>query len=160
MKFWAVKVPKTEPGGWYFEFNNEFYPDTDDTAQVLMALNKVDNPRERYQHQVAERFGPGADDEPFAVAAGLSLARYTCEVAPANTLGWLVLGGSELAGVAALNPRVSDTGEIVHDWQAGQVKIDTPRTQAVTGPLALHMPRIVARPPPRCRCNTCPASRP
>ena len=52
---WAVKVPKTEPGGWYFEFNNEFYPDTDDTAQVLMALNRVDNPRERYQHQVAER---------------------------------------------------------------------------------------------------------
>jgi len=52
---WAVKVPRIEPGGWYFEFNNEFYPDTDDTAQVLLALNKVDNPRERYQHQVAER---------------------------------------------------------------------------------------------------------
>jgi len=52
---WAVKVPKTEPGGWYFEFNNEFYPDTDDTAQVLMALSKVENPRERYQHQVAQR---------------------------------------------------------------------------------------------------------
>jgi squalene-hopene/tetraprenyl-beta-curcumene cyclase len=52
---WAVKVPNTEPGGWYFEFNNEFYPDTDDTAQVLLALNKVDNPRERYQFQVAQR---------------------------------------------------------------------------------------------------------
>ncbi len=52
---WTVKVPNTEPGGWYFEFNNEFYPDTDDTAQVLMALSKVDNPRERYQHQVAQR---------------------------------------------------------------------------------------------------------
>jgi squalene-hopene/tetraprenyl-beta-curcumene cyclase len=52
---WAVKVRNTEPGGWYFEFNNEFYPDTDDTAQVLMALNKVDNPRERYQHEVTER---------------------------------------------------------------------------------------------------------
>ena len=52
---WAVKVPRTEPGGWYFEFNNEFYPDTDDTAQVLLALSKVDNPRERYQHQVAQR---------------------------------------------------------------------------------------------------------
>src|SRR5436190_7948220 len=24
---WAVKVKNTEPGGWYFEFNNEFYPD-------------------------------------------------------------------------------------------------------------------------------------
>ena len=52
---WAVKVPHTEPGGWYFEFNNEFYPDTDDTAQVLLALNKVDNPREAYQHEVAQR---------------------------------------------------------------------------------------------------------
>ena len=52
---WAVKVNKTDPGGWYFEFNNEFYPDTDDTAQVLLALSKVDNPRERYQHQVAQR---------------------------------------------------------------------------------------------------------
>ena len=52
---WSVKVPRTEPGGWYFEYNNEFYPDTDDTAQVLLALNKVDNPRERYQHQVAQR---------------------------------------------------------------------------------------------------------
>ncbi|MFZ0744348.1 MAG: squalene--hopene cyclase [Terracidiphilus sp.] len=52
---WAVKVSKTEPGGWYFEYNNEYYPDTDDTAQVLLALNKVDNPRERYQHEVAER---------------------------------------------------------------------------------------------------------
>ncbi|HUN87063.1 MAG TPA: squalene--hopene cyclase [Terracidiphilus sp.] len=52
---WAVKVPDTEPGGWYFEYNNEFYPDTDDTAQVLLALNKVDNPRERYQIQVAQR---------------------------------------------------------------------------------------------------------
>ncbi len=27
---WAVKVRHTEPGGWYFEFNNEFYPDVDD----------------------------------------------------------------------------------------------------------------------------------
>ena len=52
---WAVKAPNVEPGGWYFEFNNEFYPDTDDTAQVLLALSKVDNPRERYQYEVAQR---------------------------------------------------------------------------------------------------------
>jgi len=52
---WSVKVPNTEPGGWYFEFNNEFYPDTDDTAQVLLALAKVENPREAYQHNVAQR---------------------------------------------------------------------------------------------------------
>jgi squalene-hopene/tetraprenyl-beta-curcumene cyclase len=52
---WSVKVPNVEPGGWYFEYANEFYPDTDDTAQVLMALSKVTNPRERLQIQVAER---------------------------------------------------------------------------------------------------------
>ncbi len=52
---WAEKVRGAEPGGWYFEFNNEWYPDVDDTAQVLLALNKVDNPRERYQYDVSRR---------------------------------------------------------------------------------------------------------
>ena len=35
---WSVKRPDVEPSGWYFEFANEFYPDIDDTAQVLLAL--------------------------------------------------------------------------------------------------------------------------
>ena len=52
---WAEKVKNVEPGGWYFEFNNEFYPDVDDTGQVLLALNSVDNPRERYQYEVCQR---------------------------------------------------------------------------------------------------------
>ncbi|HWB33638.1 MAG TPA: squalene--hopene cyclase [Acidobacteriaceae bacterium] len=52
---WAVKVKDVEPGGWYFEFNNEFYPDVDDSAQVLLALGHVRNPRERYQHEVSQR---------------------------------------------------------------------------------------------------------
>ena len=34
---WAETV-KAAPGGWYFEYANEFYPDVDDTAMVLMAL--------------------------------------------------------------------------------------------------------------------------
>ena len=36
---WCVKRPNVEPSGWYFEFANEFYPDIDDTAQVLLALS-------------------------------------------------------------------------------------------------------------------------
>jgi squalene-hopene/tetraprenyl-beta-curcumene cyclase len=52
---WAVKNSKTAPGGWYFEFNNEFYPDVDDTAQVNLALNHVDHPSERYQHESVKR---------------------------------------------------------------------------------------------------------
>ena len=30
-----------EPSGWFFEYDNAFYPDCDDTAEVLMALAKV-----------------------------------------------------------------------------------------------------------------------
>ena len=35
---WSVKRPNTEPSGWAFEFANEFYPDIDDTAMVLLGL--------------------------------------------------------------------------------------------------------------------------
>lgn len=34
---WLVNA-KAEPAGWYFEYHNEFYPDTDDTSMVLIAL--------------------------------------------------------------------------------------------------------------------------
>jgi squalene-hopene/tetraprenyl-beta-curcumene cyclase len=36
---WSIKRPNLEPSGWYFEFANEFYPDIDDTAMVLLALD-------------------------------------------------------------------------------------------------------------------------
>ncbi|HRJ70876.1 MAG TPA: squalene--hopene cyclase, partial [Terrimicrobiaceae bacterium] len=38
---WAVHVPDVEPSGWAFEHENKFYPDTDDTMMVLMALRHV-----------------------------------------------------------------------------------------------------------------------
>lgn len=38
---WRVKNGQGEPGGWAFEFDNRFYPDLDDTAVVVMALNRV-----------------------------------------------------------------------------------------------------------------------
>jgi len=36
---WSETVA-AEPGGWCFEYNNDFYPDCDDTAMVLMALRE------------------------------------------------------------------------------------------------------------------------
>lgn len=35
---WSERNPDVEPAGWYFEFNNEFYPDIDDTIMVTMGL--------------------------------------------------------------------------------------------------------------------------
>jgi len=43
---WQVKNKKADPGGWAFEFRNDFYPDVDDTAFILMALTRVADPEE------------------------------------------------------------------------------------------------------------------
>ena len=51
---WAVKRPNVEPGGWYFEFANEFYPDIDDTAMVLLALERAKS-SDPARQQAAER---------------------------------------------------------------------------------------------------------
>jgi squalene-hopene/tetraprenyl-beta-curcumene cyclase len=52
---WKVKNPQGQPGGWYFEFNNEFYPDVDDTAQVCLALSRAEHPNGRYQRESVQR---------------------------------------------------------------------------------------------------------
>ncbi len=41
---WQMKNRDAEPGGWAFEFRNDWNPDVDDTAFVLMALQRVDFP--------------------------------------------------------------------------------------------------------------------
>jgi squalene-hopene/tetraprenyl-beta-curcumene cyclase len=38
---WQVRRPALPPGGWAFEFDNDNYPDIDDTAEVLLALGRV-----------------------------------------------------------------------------------------------------------------------
>jgi squalene-hopene/tetraprenyl-beta-curcumene cyclase len=38
---WATNHPDLAPSGWAFEFENDTYPDTDDTAAVLLALRKI-----------------------------------------------------------------------------------------------------------------------
>ena len=38
---WIVSSPKAEPGGWYFQFENEYYPDNDDTAVIVISLSKL-----------------------------------------------------------------------------------------------------------------------
>jgi squalene-hopene/tetraprenyl-beta-curcumene cyclase len=52
---WCIKNPKVAPAGWYFEFNNEFYPDVDDSAMVMLALSKVKTGNESYQDKSVQR---------------------------------------------------------------------------------------------------------
>ena len=38
---WQRKVRQIEPSGWFFEFENPHYPDTDDTAMAVMSLKRL-----------------------------------------------------------------------------------------------------------------------
>ena len=52
---WQVKNKDAEPGGWVFEFRNDFYPDVDDTAFVLMALQRVKFPEPKRMEAAVRR---------------------------------------------------------------------------------------------------------
>ena len=52
---WQVKNPGAEPGGWAFEFYNELYPDTDDTAEILLFLNRVEVSDNRWKLSECQR---------------------------------------------------------------------------------------------------------
>ncbi|UPK33246.1 squalene--hopene cyclase [Bradyrhizobium sp. 186] len=38
---WAAKRPDVRPGGWAFQYNNAHYPDLDDTAVVVMSMDRM-----------------------------------------------------------------------------------------------------------------------
>ena len=50
---WTARRPALPPGGWAFQYENEHYPDVDDTAVVAMALHRADPVR------FQRRAGPG-----------------------------------------------------------------------------------------------------
>ena len=37
---WSFNKKNVNPGGWAFQFNNDYYPDVDDTALVGMFLDR------------------------------------------------------------------------------------------------------------------------
>ncbi|MBI4588355.1 MAG: squalene--hopene cyclase [Candidatus Rokubacteria bacterium] len=39
---WSIKRPNAPPGGWPFQYGNDFYPDVDDSSMVMMALSKIE----------------------------------------------------------------------------------------------------------------------
>jgi squalene-hopene/tetraprenyl-beta-curcumene cyclase len=55
---WAVKRPDVRPGGWAFQYANPHYPDLDDTAVVVMAMDRA---RRRMPPQSAETFDEAID---------------------------------------------------------------------------------------------------
>jgi squalene-hopene/tetraprenyl-beta-curcumene cyclase len=52
---WQVKAQGLPPGGWSFEFENDIYPDTDDTAEVLIALSRTELPERKRKEAAIDR---------------------------------------------------------------------------------------------------------
>jgi squalene-hopene/tetraprenyl-beta-curcumene cyclase len=52
---WRVARPGLQPGGWAFEFANVNYPDVDDTAEVVLALRRVQVPSPARVERAIER---------------------------------------------------------------------------------------------------------
>src|ERR1700675_3097957 len=52
---WQIKNKDAEPGGWAFEYRNDFYPDWDAPAFVLMALQRVKFPDEKRMEAALRR---------------------------------------------------------------------------------------------------------
>jgi len=50
---WAIKNSHPEPSGWAFEHQNKFYPDTDDTMMVLMALWHLRDRGEQFERALS-----------------------------------------------------------------------------------------------------------
>ena len=51
---WSWQRPDLAPGGWAFQYRNDYYPDVDDTAVVAMALDRMNDPRTKAAIQRAE----------------------------------------------------------------------------------------------------------
>ncbi|AHI26287.1 squalene--hopene cyclase [Komagataeibacter xylinus E25] len=58
---WSIKLPDVEPGGWAFEYANDRYPDTDDTAVALIALSSCRNREEWKKRGVEEAISRGVN---------------------------------------------------------------------------------------------------
>jgi len=50
---WAAKRPGVRPGGWAFQYNNDYYPDLDDTAVVVMAMDRARRASRGHEYDAA-----------------------------------------------------------------------------------------------------------
>jgi len=74
---WSITNPHLEPAGWFFEYRNGFYPDTDDTAMVLMALARSvgwaesSRPTRPSMHIPTDPFSVGLEDSAHPTAPAI-----------------------------------------------------------------------------------------
>jgi squalene-hopene/tetraprenyl-beta-curcumene cyclase len=69
---WSVKRPTLPPGGWAFEFYNDWFPDVDDSAVILMVLASAahdDNTQREFALQAGSNWVMGMQSKDGGFAA-------------------------------------------------------------------------------------------
>ncbi len=92
---WAVRRPHVPAGGWAFEFDNDGYPDIDDAAEVIMAIDCALPAPER--GAAASRGATGSSGCRAATADG----RPSTPTTPAN---WHINCPSATSGPSSIRP--------------------------------------------------------
>jgi squalene-hopene/tetraprenyl-beta-curcumene cyclase len=118
---WCVRRPGLEPSGWAFEFDNDRYPDIDDTAEVILALRAARAGDDGARTAALERaldwtFGMQSSDGGFA-AFDADNVRVLCRELPFCDFGEVI------------DPPSADvTGHVV-EMLALEGHADDPRSQ-------------------------------
>jgi squalene-hopene/tetraprenyl-beta-curcumene cyclase len=121
---WSVKAPGVGPGGWCFEYRNAFYPDCDDTAEVLTALAVPAAPA-----------APAAPAEDGAAAGGQD------EPAVRRGIAWLLAMQNDDGGWGAFD-RGCDKEILTHVPFADHNALLDPSTADVTGRVVFALRRL------------------
>ena len=79
---WSIRKPGLAPGGWAFEYENDNYPDVDDTAVVALTLHELghrrgrDRPRRRLDRgDAVERAAVGVPSTSTTTRCGSTRSR-------------------------------------------------------------------------------------
>ena len=113
---WQVQRPGLAPSGWAFEFDNDGYPDVDDTAEVVLALGRVEQP-----------------DDAMAAAAGAAAARALTWLTGMQSRdgGWGAFDADNTSRLVAKLP-FCDFGEVI-DPPSADVTAHTVEALAAAG---------------------------
>ena len=145
---WQVRRPGLAPGGWAFEFDNDGYPDIDDTAEVLLALRRV----ARTAGPGAREVGRGSEGSPGSEGSRVAQAE-------ARGVTWLIGMQSKDGGWGAFDADNTsrlvtklpfcDFGEVIDppsaDVTAHTVEALTAAGLAGAGPCAAAWPGCCGR---------------
>ncbi len=104
---WSIRRPHLAPGGWAFEFENDTYPDADDTAEVILALRRLVPPGEKGA-------GPAPVPDPHSrsVVAALERGMTWVEGMQSRDGGWAAFDADNTRAVVAALP-FCDFGEVI-----------------------------------------------